>query len=215
MNKLVSVSLPLVAGDNGRIVYSISAGDDDNDFAIAQNGTIYTTKLLDRETRSLYNLVVMATDQAKATQQRLSSTVQVRSTYNIWMLAESKSFEEYCLVGCDVWEGRGVCSVLLRKPEGKEPLGKPGHRGESNVGMDLNWVGLGGMDWLDWLRTGQLAGYCERGNEISDSIKCGRLLRWLKKITCIFSVTLTLKMEPAASFDILIIFLQTTRCHKP
>lgn len=72
--------LPYVAGDNGRIVYSISAGDEDNDFAIAQNGTIYTTKLLDRETKSLYNLVVMATDQAKATQQRLSSTVQVGSS---------------------------------------------------------------------------------------------------------------------------------------
>jgi protocadherin Fat 4 len=75
--------LPYVAGDNGRIVYSISAGDDDNDFAIAQNGTIYTTKLLDREAKSLYNLVVMATDQARATQQRLSSTVQVGPTCNI------------------------------------------------------------------------------------------------------------------------------------
>ena len=71
-------SVLCVAGDNGRVVYSISAGDDDGDFAIAQNGTIYTTKLLDRETKSLYNLVVMATDQAKAVQQRLSSTVQVR-----------------------------------------------------------------------------------------------------------------------------------------
>lgn len=64
-------------------MYSISAGDDDDDFAIAQNGTIYTTKLLDRETKSLYNLVVIATDQAKASQQRLSSTVQVGSKCNI------------------------------------------------------------------------------------------------------------------------------------
>lgn len=69
--------LCFVAGDNGKIVYSISSGDDECDFAIAQNGTIYTTRLLDRETKSLYNLVVMATDQAKDAQQRLSSTVQV------------------------------------------------------------------------------------------------------------------------------------------
>jgi protocadherin Fat 4 len=66
-----------VAGDNGRILYSIGSGDDDGDFSIAQNGTIYTTRPLDRETKSLYNLVVVATDQARAPQQSLSSTVQV------------------------------------------------------------------------------------------------------------------------------------------
>jgi len=54
------------------------------------------------------------------------------------MLAESKRFEEYCLVGRDVCERRGVCSVLVRKPEGKRQLGKPGRREEVNVGMDLN-----------------------------------------------------------------------------
>jgi protocadherin Fat 4 len=80
MRKLANIFLiffGFVAGDNGRIVYSIGSGDDDKDFSIAQNGTVYTTRLLDRETKSLYNLVVMATDQAKAPQQCLSSTVQV------------------------------------------------------------------------------------------------------------------------------------------
>jgi protocadherin Fat 4 len=79
MRKLVNTFVPQfsVTGDNGRIIYHIGSGDEDNDFAIAQNGTIYTTRLLDRETESLYNLVVMATDQAKPPQQRLSSTVQV------------------------------------------------------------------------------------------------------------------------------------------
>jgi hypothetical protein len=82
--------LGFVAGDNGRIVYSIGSGDDDNDFSIAQNGTIYTTRLLDRETKSLYNLVVMATDQAKAPQQCLSSTVQV-GTEITWFICVSKN----------------------------------------------------------------------------------------------------------------------------
>lgn len=70
------MELSLIAGDNGRMVYSIGSSGND-DFAVAQNGTVYTTRLLDREVRSLYNLVVVATDQAKDPQQRLSSTVQV------------------------------------------------------------------------------------------------------------------------------------------
>jgi len=64
-------------GDNGRLIYGISGGNDNEQFTISQNGTIYTAKGLDRETQSLYNLVVMATDQAKPPEKRLSSTVQV------------------------------------------------------------------------------------------------------------------------------------------
>lgn len=67
-----------VTGENGRLEYAIASGDDEGVFDIGKdNGTIMTRKQLDRETRSLYNLVVVATDQAKAPQQRLSSTVQV------------------------------------------------------------------------------------------------------------------------------------------
>ena len=50
---------------------------DDEQFFITQNGTITTAKSLDRETQSLYNLVVMATNQAKPPENRLFSTVQV------------------------------------------------------------------------------------------------------------------------------------------
>jgi Cadherin domain len=63
-------------GDNGRIEYSITA--DDEDFEIVPNGTIYTRRMLDRETKSTYNLVVTARDCAKDVDKRLSSTVQVR-----------------------------------------------------------------------------------------------------------------------------------------
>jgi hypothetical protein len=34
-------------------------------------------------------------------------------------------------------ERRGVCRVLVWKPEGKRPLGKPRHRWEDNIKMDL------------------------------------------------------------------------------
>jgi hypothetical protein len=32
---------------------------------------------------------------------------------------------------------RSVFNVLVRKPEGKRPLGRPGHRWEDNIKMDL------------------------------------------------------------------------------
>ncbi|CRL00707.1 CLUMA_CG013964, isoform A [Clunio marinus] len=64
------------SGENGRIEYSITANDDD-DFEIVPNGTIYTKRMLDRETKSTYNLVVTARDCAKDIDKRLSSTVQV------------------------------------------------------------------------------------------------------------------------------------------
>jgi hypothetical protein len=46
-------------------------------------------------------------------------------------------------------EGRGVCRVLVGKPEGKIPLGRPRHRWEDNIKMDIQEVGRGGMDWTE------------------------------------------------------------------
>lgn len=69
----------MFSGDNGRIEYTINAGDEE-DFEIVSNGTIYTHRMLDRETKSTYNLVVTARDCAKDVEKRLSSTVQVRKT---------------------------------------------------------------------------------------------------------------------------------------
>jgi len=44
--------------------------------------------------------------------------------------------------------GKGVHRVLVGKPEGKSPLGRPRHRWEDNIKMDLREVG-GGRDWMD------------------------------------------------------------------
>jgi hypothetical protein len=45
-------------------------------------------------------------------------------------------------------EGRCVYRVLVGKPEGKRPLGRPGVDGRDNIKMDLQEVGCEGMDWI-------------------------------------------------------------------
>ena len=46
-------------------------------------------------------------------------------------------------------EGRGVHTVLVGKPEGKRPLGRPRRRWEDNIKMDLQEVGRGCGDWME------------------------------------------------------------------
>jgi hypothetical protein len=46
-------------------------------------------------------------------------------------------------------EGRGAYRILVERPEGRRPLGRPRHRWEDNIKMDLQEVGWGGMDWID------------------------------------------------------------------
>ena len=46
-------------------------------------------------------------------------------------------------------EGRGVHKVLVGKPEGKRPLGRPRRRWEDNIKMDLREVGRGCGDWME------------------------------------------------------------------
>jgi hypothetical protein len=46
-------------------------------------------------------------------------------------------------------EGRGVHRVLVGKPEGKRPLGRPRHRWEDNIKRDLQDVGGDCGDWME------------------------------------------------------------------
>jgi hypothetical protein len=46
-------------------------------------------------------------------------------------------------------ERKGAYRALVGKPEGRRPLGRPGHRWEDNIKMDLREVGWGGMDWIN------------------------------------------------------------------
>jgi hypothetical protein len=56
-------------------------------------------------------------------------------------------------------EGRGVHRVMVGKPEGKRPLGRPRRRWEGNIKMDLQEVGgVVGTGW-SWLRIGTGGGH--------------------------------------------------------
>jgi hypothetical protein len=45
-------------------------------------------------------------------------------------------------------EERGVYRVLVGKPEGKRPVGRPRRRWEDNIRMDLQEVGCGCEEWI-------------------------------------------------------------------
>ena len=70
-------------------------------------------------------------------------------------------------------ERRGAYRVLVGKPEGRRPLGRPRRRWEDNIKMNLRrvWYGGHGLD-RSVSGQGQVAGFCERGNEPLDSMKC-------------------------------------------
>jgi hypothetical protein len=51
-------------------------------------------------------------------------------------------------------ERRVVCRVLMGKPEGKRPLGRPRRRWEDNIRMDLQEVNVGVWTGLGWVRIG-------------------------------------------------------------
>ena len=46
-------------------------------------------------------------------------------------------------------EGRGVHKVLVGKPEGKRPLGRPRRRWDYKSNIALQEVGCGGVDWIE------------------------------------------------------------------
>jgi hypothetical protein len=47
-----------------------------------------------------------------------------------------------------VGEGRGVYRVLVGRPEGKRPLGRPRLRWEDNIKLDLREIGIDAVNWI-------------------------------------------------------------------
>jgi hypothetical protein len=43
---------------------------------------------------------------------------------------------------------RGVNRVLVGRPEGKRPLGRPRRRWEDNIKMNLRKIGINGANWI-------------------------------------------------------------------
>jgi len=46
-------------------------------------------------------------------------------------------------------ERKNICRVLMGKPEGKRPLGRPRRRWEDNIKMDFQEMACGVMDWME------------------------------------------------------------------
>jgi hypothetical protein len=46
------------------------------------------------------------------------------------------------------WEEEGAYRVLVGKPEGRRPLGRPRRRWEDNIKTDLREVACGCVDWI-------------------------------------------------------------------
>jgi hypothetical protein len=61
-------------------------------------------------------------------------------------------------------ERRGVSRVLVGKPEGKRPLGRPRRRWEDKIKMDIQEVEGGSMDWIE------LAQYRDRWRALVDVV---------------------------------------------
>jgi hypothetical protein len=66
-------------------------------------------------------------------------------------------------------EIRNAFKILVGKPEGKRPLRRPRHRWEDNINMDF-WKIVFGLD-SSGSGQGLMVGFCEHGNDPSDSIK--------------------------------------------
>jgi hypothetical protein len=53
-----------------------------------------------------------------------------------------------CLLGLS-FEKRNACRILMGKPEGKRPLGRPRRRWVDNIKIDLRDIGWDRVDWID------------------------------------------------------------------
>ena len=67
---------------------------------------------------------------------------------NIIRVIKSRRMRWVEHVAC-IGDWKGVYRVLVGKPEGNRPLGRPRRRWEDNMKMDLQEVGCEGMDWID------------------------------------------------------------------
>jgi len=74
-------------------------------------------------------------------------------------------------------ERRGLYRVLVAKPEGKRPLGRPRRRWEDNNKLDLQEVRCGDMDWIDLAQgRDRWRAVVNALIELSGFIKCGEFL---------------------------------------
>jgi hypothetical protein len=69
------------------------------------------------------------------------------SSLNIVRTNKSRRMRWTGYVTC-IGEGRGVYRVLVGRPEGERPLGRPRCRWEDNIKIDLREIGINGVNWI-------------------------------------------------------------------
>jgi hypothetical protein len=69
------------------------------------------------------------------------------SSLNIVRVIKSRRMRWAGHVAC-MGEGRGVYRVLVGRPKGMRPLGRPRHRWEVNIKLDLREIGIDGANWI-------------------------------------------------------------------
>jgi hypothetical protein len=69
------------------------------------------------------------------------------SSLNVVRVIKSRRMRWVGHMAC-MGEGRGVYRVLVGRPEGKRPLGRPRCRWEDNIKMDLREIGIDGVNWI-------------------------------------------------------------------
>jgi hypothetical protein len=89
-----------------------------------------------------------------------------------------KQHKPFDLCNGDVMgEVRGAHNILVGRPEGRRPLGRPRRRWEDNIMMDLREIGFGDIDWIHWAQDrDRWRALVNTVNEPSGSIKCGEFL---------------------------------------
>jgi hypothetical protein len=75
------------------------------------------------------------------------------SSLNIVRVIKSRRMRWSGHVAC-MGEWRGVYRVLVWRPKGKRPLGRPRCRWEDNIKMDLRGIGIDWVNCISWLRIG-------------------------------------------------------------
>jgi hypothetical protein len=73
-------------------------------------------------------------------------------------------------------EVRGAYNILVGKPEGRSPQGRPRRRWDDNIKMDLGEVGFGDVDLIHLAPERDRWRALVSDNELSGSIKCGEFL---------------------------------------
>jgi hypothetical protein len=71
-----------------------------------------------------------------------------------------------------IGEKRNAYRILVGKPEGRGPLGRPRRMWVDNIKMDLREIGWDGVNWIEMAQERDHWRALEHGTEPSGSIKC-------------------------------------------